>query len=172
MVSPFILASDEVRIPQFGSVGGDLDAEMVAIASAIIKQRTGKFDPSTVAARLDHHHALAPAEGQTAEPGDTNVRHGCADHPEGFNRDRAIRIAPEGGTMYPGEQAKLRPQQPAFIMANSGETVTYADLERHSNRLAHFLRANGLSRETTPATSNAAVLVSAPASITPASILI
>jgi DNA end-binding protein Ku len=40
-------AADEVRIPQFGSAEGDLDAEMVAIANAIIKQRTGKFDPST-----------------------------------------------------------------------------------------------------------------------------
>jgi len=26
--------------------------------------------------------------------------------------------------MYPGLQAKIRPQQPAFIMAQSGETVT------------------------------------------------
>jgi long-chain acyl-CoA synthetase len=48
--------------------------------------------------------------------------------------------------MYPGLQAKIRPQQPAFIMAQSGETVTYAELERRSNRLAHFLRAAGLGR--------------------------
>src|SRR5947208_4549184 len=31
----------------FGSADGDLDAEMVAIAGAIIRQRTGQFDPST-----------------------------------------------------------------------------------------------------------------------------
>ena len=48
--------------------------------------------------------------------------------------------------MYPGVQAKLRPQQPAFIMAQSGETVTYAELERRTNRLAHLLRAAGLKR--------------------------
>ena len=48
--------------------------------------------------------------------------------------------------MYPGLQAKTRPQQLAFIMAQSGETVTYAELERRSNRLAHFLRACGLGR--------------------------
>jgi long-chain acyl-CoA synthetase len=48
--------------------------------------------------------------------------------------------------MYPGLQAKVRPHQPAIIMAGSGETVTYAELERRSNRLAHFLRANGLER--------------------------
>src|SRR5271169_3080680 len=48
--------------------------------------------------------------------------------------------------MYPGLQATIRPQQPAFIMAQSGETVTYAELERRSNRLAHLLRASGLGR--------------------------
>jgi long-chain acyl-CoA synthetase len=48
--------------------------------------------------------------------------------------------------MYPGLQAKIRPQQPAFIMAQSGDTVTYAELERRTNRLAHFLRASGLGR--------------------------
>lgn len=31
-------------------------------------------------------------------------------------------------------------------MAQSGETVTYAELKRRSNRLAHFLRASGLGR--------------------------
>src|SRR5215813_7942747 len=50
------------------------------------------------------------------------------------------------GAMYPGAQAKIRPRQPAFIMATTGETVTYAELERRSNRLAHFLRASGLGR--------------------------
>jgi len=40
-------AADEIRMAQFRSPEGDLDAEMVAIARAIIKQRTGKFDPST-----------------------------------------------------------------------------------------------------------------------------
>jgi DNA end-binding protein Ku len=40
-------AAPEVRAPQFGSAEDDLDAEMVAIAGAIIRQRTGNFDPST-----------------------------------------------------------------------------------------------------------------------------
>jgi DNA end-binding protein Ku len=40
-------AASEIRAPQFGSADGDLDAEMVAIAGAIVRQRTGKFDPST-----------------------------------------------------------------------------------------------------------------------------
>jgi DNA end-binding protein Ku len=40
-------AANEVRAWQFGSAESDLDAEMVAIAGAIIKQRTDTFDPST-----------------------------------------------------------------------------------------------------------------------------
>src|ERR1700746_725690 len=40
-------AAGEVRAPQFGSTEGDLDAELVAIARAIIRQRTCNFDPST-----------------------------------------------------------------------------------------------------------------------------
>ena len=38
-------AAEEVRAAQFGTAEGDLNAEMVAIAGAIIKQRTGVFDP-------------------------------------------------------------------------------------------------------------------------------
>ncbi len=48
--------------------------------------------------------------------------------------------------MYPGEHAKARADQPALIMAGSRETVTYAELEARTNRLAHFLRARGLRR--------------------------
>ena len=48
--------------------------------------------------------------------------------------------------MYPGTHAKDRPDQAAFIMASTGETVTYAELDRRSNRLAHLLRAEGLKR--------------------------
>jgi DNA end-binding protein Ku len=40
-------SADEVRTPKFPSAEGDLDPEMVAIAGAIIRQRTGKFDPTT-----------------------------------------------------------------------------------------------------------------------------
>ena len=40
-------AADEVRASQFDNAEAELDAEMVAIARAIIAQRTGSFDPST-----------------------------------------------------------------------------------------------------------------------------
>jgi long-chain acyl-CoA synthetase len=48
--------------------------------------------------------------------------------------------------MYPGTHAYLRPLQPAFIMANSGEAVSYAELEARSNRLAHLFLNWGLKR--------------------------
>src|ERR1700736_2954498 len=51
-----------------------------------------------------------------------------------------------GGSMYTGKHAHLHPLQPAFIMANSGEAVTYAELEARSNRLAHLFRNRGLKR--------------------------
>ena len=48
--------------------------------------------------------------------------------------------------MYPGTHAKHRAGQPAFIMAQTGEAVSYAELEARTNRLAHFLRSRGLKR--------------------------
>jgi long-chain acyl-CoA synthetase len=48
--------------------------------------------------------------------------------------------------MYTGKHAHLRPLQPAFIMAGSGEAVSYAELEARSNRLAHLFRRRGLKR--------------------------
>src|SRR6202048_1129605 len=48
--------------------------------------------------------------------------------------------------MYPGNHAKPRAHQAAFVMARSGEAVTYAELEARTNRLAHFLRSRGLKR--------------------------
>ncbi len=48
--------------------------------------------------------------------------------------------------MYPGLQAAERPNHPAVIMASSGETITYAELEARSNRIAHLLRSLGLAR--------------------------
>ena len=48
--------------------------------------------------------------------------------------------------MYPGEHARTKPDQPAFVMAGTGETVTYRELEARTNRLAHALWVHGLRR--------------------------
>src|SRR3954452_449005 len=52
----------------------------------------------------------------------------------------------EGVLVYPGRYAQLHPQRPAFIMASTGEAVTYHDYEARCNQLAHLLRAHGLGR--------------------------
>jgi long-chain acyl-CoA synthetase len=46
--------------------------------------------------------------------------------------------------MYPGRYAQQHPDRACFIMANTGETVTYAEYEARCNQLAHLLRASGL----------------------------
>jgi DNA end-binding protein Ku len=64
MVEPFgtgmalftLRAADEVRPAQFDLAEGELDAEMVGIAQAIIAQRTGHFDPTSYRDR--HEDAL------------------------------------------------------------------------------------------------------------------
>src|SRR5712691_2702810 len=48
--------------------------------------------------------------------------------------------------MYTGRHAHLRPLQPAFIMASTGEAVTYRELEARCNRLAHLFRHRGMKR--------------------------
>ncbi len=41
---------------------------------------------------------------------------------------------------HPCHHAKTHPDKPAYIMAGSGETVTFAQLETRSNQIAHALR--------------------------------
>ena len=49
-------------------------------------------------------------------------------------------------TFHPCHHALREPHKPAYIMAGSGETVTYAELEARSNQGAHLLRSIGLRR--------------------------
>ncbi|RRQ26606.1 acyl-CoA synthetase [Rhodococcus sp. Eu-32] len=46
--------------------------------------------------------------------------------------------------MYPGAHSKTHPNKPAVIMADSGETVTFGELESQSIRIARYLRDAGL----------------------------
>ncbi|MDB5422774.1 MAG: AMP-dependent synthetase and ligase, partial [Phenylobacterium sp.] len=46
--------------------------------------------------------------------------------------------------MHPTHHAKASPDKPAYIMAYSGETVTYGELEARSNQGAHLFRSLGL----------------------------
>jgi long-chain acyl-CoA synthetase len=46
--------------------------------------------------------------------------------------------------MHPALHARTTPDKPAYIMAASGETVTYRQLDDQSNRIAQLFRALGL----------------------------
>jgi len=48
--------------------------------------------------------------------------------------------------MYLADHARLTPDKPAVIMAESGAVMTYAELNDRSNRLAQYLYAQGLRR--------------------------
>ena len=46
--------------------------------------------------------------------------------------------------MHPSIHAKTHPDKPAVIMAGSGETISYAELDRRSNQVAQLLRSHGI----------------------------
>ena len=46
--------------------------------------------------------------------------------------------------MHPSIHARTQPDRPAIIMAGSGETVTFAELDRRSNQVAQLLRTRGI----------------------------
>src|SRR6202045_931765 len=76
-------AAEEVRAAQFGIAEGELDAELVAIAKAIIAQRTGSFDPTTYRDR--YQEALqelieAKMKGLTVKPREIAARHPSTRH--------------------------------------------------------------------------------------------
>jgi len=48
--------------------------------------------------------------------------------------------------VHPGTIAAEQPNKIAYVMAETGQTVTYAELERTSNQGAHLFRALGLKR--------------------------
>ncbi len=48
--------------------------------------------------------------------------------------------------MHPITHAAARPDHPAIVMAGSGETVTYTELNATANRFARLLRAHGIGQ--------------------------
>lgn len=52
---------------------------------------------------------------------------------------------------HPSVHAAANPDKPAVIMAGSGETVTYRELDERSNRCAHLFRSLGLNQGDTVA---------------------
>ncbi|MBX7481776.1 acyl-CoA synthetase [Qipengyuania qiaonensis] len=48
--------------------------------------------------------------------------------------------------MHPIAHAQTRPDHPAIVMAASGETVSFGEMDDYANRFAQLLRARGLKR--------------------------
>jgi long-chain acyl-CoA synthetase len=46
--------------------------------------------------------------------------------------------------MHPSHHARTSPDKPAYVMAASGETITYGELDARSNQAAHLLRSIGV----------------------------
>src|SRR5690554_7597990 len=54
--------------------------------------------------------------------------------------------APMETNLHPSLHARTAPDRIAYRMAESGETVTYRQLDEASNRFAQLLRASGIAR--------------------------
>jgi DNA end-binding protein Ku len=115
-------AADEVRAAQFPSAEGEVDAEIVAIARAIIAQRSGSFDPTTYRDR--HQHAFrelieAKMKGLPIKPEEISAPPPLIDLMAALKRSLA-REAPAKGTRTDKRKRAPDRRQPSLLLPVSG----------------------------------------------------
>jgi DNA end-binding protein Ku len=115
---------EEVRVPQFTKSDGAVDAEMLAIARAIIGQRTGKFDPSRFRDR--HQEALrelidAEMKGLPIKPREVSTPAPVIDLMAALKRSLVQEPpAAKGAKANKGAKAGLDRRQRALLLPVSG----------------------------------------------------
>ncbi len=112
-------AADEVRAPQFSSVDGDLDAEMVTIARAIIEQRTGTFGCQEALRELIE----AKIKGLPIKPQEVSAPTPVIDLMSALKRSLAQETPAKGGRAKKQEK-RIRTipdrRQPSLLLPVSG----------------------------------------------------
>ncbi|MBO4207984.1 non-ribosomal peptide synthetase [Micromonospora echinofusca] len=115
-----------------------------------LEYATALFDPATVRRMVGHYLRLLA--GVVADP-DTPV--GRLDLLTGPERRRLLvefsgpgEVHPVGTTLPGAFRARVQRDPDAVAVSGPGGPLSYAELDRRSNRLAHELRARGAGRDT------------------------
>ncbi|HLL81025.1 MAG TPA: amino acid adenylation domain-containing protein, partial [Longimicrobium sp.] len=135
--------------------GAKFDLSLNAVTSAdgmelALQYATDLFDAATAEALLDRYARLLAAVAA-----DPDRRLSEVELLSEEERDRVLTVWSGANAELPaarciheliGEQAQRTPT--ALAMEGAGEALTYAELDAHSNRLAHLLIARGVGAET------------------------